>query len=323
MFCTNCGRKNPEHASFCFACGTPLAVATMVEAPASADASQTRPAPALPEGRKISAKRCPSCGLPNREAAEHCGCGYRFVGDAADSNVQLKFTGNGRDILSGEGLKTLLQYVSIVGIPWGWVSTGRWIARNIAISNGTKASFTGTVSQAWGFVALFLFVSILRRWNFSDADVFTGAPLLLAAAAIIWMCVLWALTAYIQLAFLRWEIERTALSSGSKPSFRGDFWANFGWQALTVVSIFTVIGWAWVSAAYFRWVCRNTTASDYQGRFVGTGPQILWRGVVAFLGCIPIVTIPAVLCWWNRWFFFQIQGVPHSSGLAVPAPSQL
>jgi TPR repeat protein len=226
----------------------------------------------------------------------------------ANAEIRFEFTGKGSDILSAEGVKTFLKYVCIVGIPWGWIATARWMLRNVRGSMGTTMSFAGTATQAGGFAVVFIVVSLLRRWNFSDAAIFQGAPRLLFIVACAWMFVLWAMTAYVQLAFLRWEIEKSELSSGVAPKFTGGFWANFGWNILAVASIFTVVGWAWVSAAYFRWVCRHTTAGDYRGGFTGRGSEILWRGVLAFLGCIPIITIPWMFCWWFRWFFGRVSG---------------
>ena len=99
MLCTHCGKKNPDQATFCFACRSVLPVGTdAVHAPLSSVTPEVRanrleppqvesphaPTAAISlERRKATAKRCPSCGLPNREAAERCGCGYRFASGTA------------------------------------------------------------------------------------------------------------------------------------------------------------------------------------------------------------------------------------------------
>ena len=95
MLCTHCGQENPEQANVCFVCGSALPVGTIaVPAPLSRVTPEVRanrleppqvesphtPTAAISlERRKATAKRCPSCGLPSRETAERCGCGYRFA----------------------------------------------------------------------------------------------------------------------------------------------------------------------------------------------------------------------------------------------------
>jgi len=35
MFCTHCGKQNPEHANFCFSCGTPIVSVSNIASPIS------------------------------------------------------------------------------------------------------------------------------------------------------------------------------------------------------------------------------------------------------------------------------------------------
>jgi hypothetical protein len=44
---------------------------------------------------------------------------------------------------------------------------------------------------------------------------------------------------------------------------------------VTVVSIITIIGWAWVYAAEMRWICRNIQGARRRVVFEGTGLQYL------------------------------------------------
>jgi len=50
-------------------------------------------------------------------------------------------------------------------------------------------------------------LGLIKRWDFSDAEMFRGAPVFLAVTALAWIAVLWGLTAFVQLKFLKWEIE--------------------------------------------------------------------------------------------------------------------
>ncbi|MFO1134492.1 MAG: hypothetical protein U1E30_04720 [Rhodoblastus sp.] len=84
-------------------------------------------------------------------------------------------------------------------------------------------------------------------------------------------------------------------------AFRGDFLPYLGWIALGVVSIFTIVGWAWFLQFYLDWVCRNV-AGPLRFRFVGRGVDLLWRSFVAMLGFGLIIPIPWVMAWLTRWF---------------------
>jgi Double zinc ribbon len=84
MFCTQCGKKNPEAARFCFACGRQLAVTTASPALASVASDvllqhPPLPVPIVPETTEYRpGQQCPSCGLFNPGVAERCDCGYDF-----------------------------------------------------------------------------------------------------------------------------------------------------------------------------------------------------------------------------------------------------
>ena len=86
---------------------------------------------------------------------------------------------------------------------------------------------------------------------------------------------------------------------------------------LLVLSIITIIGWAWVLATIARWVCRNLTIGSREVVFVGNGWGFLWRGIAAILGSVPIVTIPWVWLWFIRWLTrsFVIEDAATSSAV--------
>ena len=78
------------------------------------------------------------------------------------------------------------------------------------------------------------------------------------------------------------------LSSNGQPlglRFAGSFWGFLGWCLLAVVSVITVIGWAWAYAAQLRWICRHIEGTRRDVVFIGTGIEFLWRSIVLFLGC--------------------------------------
>ena len=49
---------------------------------------------------------------------------------------------------------------------------------------------------------------------------------------------------------------------------------------LTVLSVITIIGWAWVYAAWMRWICRNIQGTRREVMFIGSGLEFLWRTIV-------------------------------------------
>jgi uncharacterized RDD family membrane protein YckC len=82
MFCVQCGKKNPDGARYCSACGTLVAVAAEPAPPSSIsnpgfDAAVA--ADRMPQQGSPGAKVCPSCGLFNPATASRCDCGVSFV----------------------------------------------------------------------------------------------------------------------------------------------------------------------------------------------------------------------------------------------------
>jgi hypothetical protein len=81
MFCPQCGKKNPDVASFCFNCGTtlsipvPAVVATDVVPSAAIDNIAYAPQRTT---ETAEGKQCPVCGLFNPGTAERCDCGHDF-----------------------------------------------------------------------------------------------------------------------------------------------------------------------------------------------------------------------------------------------------
>ena len=117
-----------------------------------------------------------------------------------------------------------------------------------------------------------------------------------------------------ELILLRWLAGN--LSSNGQPlpiAFNGSAVTFIGWQLLTYVSLITIIGWAWVTAAWVRWICRNISGTRREVIFNGSGLEILWRTIVVGIGCGFLIPIPWVLRWYNRWFISQFELVERAA----------
>jgi hypothetical protein len=92
MFCPQCGKKNPDVASFCFNCGTTLSVPAPAGTPDGVSSSPTADTVYAPQTRTetTASKQCPVCGLFNPGIAERCDCGHDFnQATAADEEFPL------------------------------------------------------------------------------------------------------------------------------------------------------------------------------------------------------------------------------------------
>jgi hypothetical protein len=79
-----------------------------------------------------------------------------------------------------------------------------------------------------------------------------------------------------------------------------------GWWLLAFLSIYTIIGWAWVLRYTMRWSCRNVHGT-LGFEFIGTGWGILWRTIVFALGSMFLIPFPWLLRWYSVWFVRQIR----------------
>ena len=240
---------------------------------------------------------CANCGTGNHAGANFCaGCGTTLptAGPASPSNpastqeVHLEFVGTGLQAL-GWGLWAVLLTILIIPAGWGAAALARWHVRNLAFSDGTKAHFAGTGSQIWGWYILLMVLNLAL--NFIP---FVG-PIIYIFAAI-----------GIYLVIARWFYRNLIPSSGETLTFTGRYWPYLGYTLLFAISIYSVIGWAWVATALMRWVCRNISIPGHEVVFVGRGWDALWRGFVVLLGSLLIITIPWMIVWYLRWIMRNV-----------------
>lgn len=197
-----------------------------------------------------------------------------------------------RSLLFGLGL------ILVLPTPWVIVWYVKWFVSRVHVPGRPNLSFTGQplIIAAWYFGVIVLAICIaLSRVQWLDNLMF-----------VVQMVLYWL--------FLRYLVAN--LASNGQPlglSFSGSFWAYLGWTLLAVISVITIIGWAWVYAAQTRWVCRNIQGTRRQVVFNGTGLQYLWRLIVVAIASAFIIPIPWVFRWMMRWQLSQTELIERTA----------
>lgn len=180
--------------------------------------------------------------------------------------------------------------ILIIPAPWALVWYIQWLVPCVNVPGRPNLSFVGTAMTLvpWYFGAIVLSIGVAL----------TGIELLNNLMFLVQFALYWL--------FIKWLIAN--LASNGQPlglSFSGSFWAFLGWSILAVVSVITIIGWAWVYAAMTRWICRNIQGTRREVVFTGTGLELLWRTIVAAIASVFIIPIPWVYRWMWRWLASQ------------------
>ncbi|WJR78462.1 DUF4339 domain-containing protein [Bradyrhizobium sp. NP1] len=188
----------------------------------------------------------------------------------------------------------------VIPIPWMIVWYTRWIVPCVQVPGRPNLSFTGTAMTVvpWFFGAIVLAIVVGL----------TGSKLLNNLIILVQIALYWL--------FLKWLIANIA--SNGQPlglSFSGSIWGYLGWTLLAAISIITIVGWAWVYAAWTRWFCSNIQGTRREIIFRGTGLEFLWRGIVAFIAASFIIPIPWVYRWMMGWMASQTVLVQRGSQL--------
>ena len=67
---------------------------------------------------------------------------------------------------------------------------------------------------------------------------------------------------------------------------------------LLAISVITIIGWAWVDAAWMRWICRNIERHAARSHLQRQRPGGAVATIVLAIACVFIIPIP----WVYRWY---------------------
>jgi hypothetical protein len=189
------------------------------------------------------------------------------------------------------GRSLLLAIGTILVIPAPWVATGfyRWIVSCLRVPDRPNLAFTGNVGDIW-----YVFVAIgLLTYSRATGVSYLPFVLIPVQAFLSWMT-------------LRWVAANFSSNGRQLPiAFEGSALIYVGWYVLMFLSVFTIIGWAWVITAMMRWICRNVSGTHREIIFNASGLQILWRTLVFGIGCAFLIPIPWVLRWYASWYVSQ------------------
>jgi hypothetical protein len=187
-------------------------------------------------------------------------------------------------------LVLVIGLIFIIPGPWVVVWYTKWIVSCVKVPGRPNLGFVGEAMT-------------IVPWYFGAAVILIGVALTgiewLGNLVNIGQLVLYWL-------FLKWFIAN--LSSNGQPlglSFSGSVWAYIGWSILAVISVITIVGWAWVYVAWLRWFCRNIQGTRREVLFIGSGLEFLWRALVAVIGFVFIIPIPWVYRWMLQWLASQ------------------
>jgi hypothetical protein len=178
----------------------------------------------------------------------------------------------------------------IIPGPWVVVWYAKWIVPQVQVPGRPNLGFEGQAMTIvpWYFGAVVVFIAVGLIGNEWLSNLLNIAQL-----ALYWL-------------FVKWFIAN--LSSNGQPlglSFVGSVWAYVGWSILAVISVITIVGWAWVYVAMMRWFCRNIEGTRREVLFIGSGLEFLWRAVVSVIGFFFIIPIPWVYRWMMQWLASQ------------------
>ncbi len=201
--------------------------------------------------------------------------------------------------LLGRTLAYIIGMLLVIPAPWVAVWFYRWFVSRIQVPGRPNFSFTGQVGDIWWAFILLALLGLVGAYD----------PVYQIVAIVLQAVVSWFI--------LRWAVDNLASNGQKIPTvFNGSIWGYIGWQVLLIVSIITIIGWAWVITAMLRWICRNISGSRREILFNGSGLQVLWRSIVLALLCSLIIPIPWMLRWYARWYVSQFELAPRGAAFA-------
>jgi hypothetical protein len=178
--------------------------------------------------------------------------------------------------------------LAVIPLPWMATNFFRWLVEHVELPRQQRAAFAGKPGDIWWVFILYGLCAVV-------GTVFEYAQLLLIPV-----------TTFLALLILRWFFGNlTWAGQTARLRFTGGYWPLLGWTILLPLSILSIIGWAWVSTASTRWMCRHIEGSRRRLVFTASGWSYLWRVLVLALTAVFLIPIPWTVRWFTRWFVSQ------------------
>lgn len=199
--------------------------------------------------------------------------------------------------LLGRLIVYLVGYLLVVPAPWVATSFYRWGISHLEVPRRPNLSFTGNPGDIWYVHVL---IGLIAYSGIIDTDylVYIMIPV---QAFLAWMVV-------------RWVVANISSNGQRLPlTFIGEAWKYVGWYLLLHVSFITIIGWAWATTAWMRWIGRNIAGTRRAVVFTASGWQVLWRTVVFALLSALIIPLPWALGWYGRWYMSRFELVERTA----------
>jgi hypothetical protein len=204
--------------------------------------------------------------------------------------------------LTWRSILLVLGSVFVIPAPWLIVWYLKWAVPCVQVPGRPNLSFEGTVGTIakwyFGIISVIIVLAIVGAIVDSQAIGTVGN---LLEIVLYWLL----------LKYLFSSLASNGHLLGL--SFSGSIWAFLGWNILLVLSIITIIGWAWVYSAQMRWLCRNIQGTRRAVVFKGTGLQYLWRLIVVALASSFIIPIPWMVRWMMQWVLSQTELVDRGA----------
>jgi hypothetical protein len=191
--------------------------------------------------------------------------------------------------LLGRALLFVIGFVLVIPAPWTATGFYRWFIERLRVPQRPDLGFTGKPGDIW---YVFVIQGLCSYAGLSDV---WYLPLIVIPlqALLSWMTI-------------KWIVANISSQGRHLPlDFAGSPWAYLGWYLLLYVSVITIIGWAWVTTAWIRWICRNIAGTRRAILFNASGWQVLWRTLVFALAAAFIIPIPWAMGWYARWYVAQ------------------
>lgn len=199
--------------------------------------------------------------------------------------------------LFGRSLLYVIGQVLIVPAPWTATGFYRFLCEHVSLPDGRRLRFAGQPGDIWYILIGLAVLGWLHNVHHAGVSgAVTLATILLTVPVLRWFC-----------ANVRTEDGQLEFS------FDGETLAYLGWNILFIVSLLTIVGWAWVLKATMQWMCRNISGT-VGFTFTATGLSILGHVLLLILMCVFIIPIPWALRWYADWFASQFSVLEPRAG---------